>query len=304
VEALTASSLNALRKFDQIRGIVEKTKPQLVIATYEGYAWERMAFNGARSAKPDIKCVGYTHAPLFERQHAAWRPLGERFNPNQIMTSGSIQKEQLECTKALNNTPIEVLGSKRINTLQKADAIEFRDTQKKQQEQKTCLVIPEGIESEIKILFEFSLQCAMEFADLHFIWRLHPLFSFETLARTDHLYRSLPDNIELSSQRLEADFERCQWALYRGSSAIIQAVMAGLKPVYLHQQREMKFDPLYELKSWKDEVESPHDFNRVMSTEIEFKDHCQAALEYCRKTYEPFNHRPLIKLLDKTVSHA
>ena len=103
---------------------------------------------------------------------------------------------------------------------------------------------------------------------------------------------------------MEADFERCQWALYRGSSAIIQAVLAGLKPVYLHQRQEMKIDPLYELKSWKDEVESPHDFNRVMSAEIEFKDHCQAAREYCRKTYEPFNHRPLIKLLDKTVSHA
>ena len=203
MESVSAKSLSTVRIFSQIREIVERSSPQLMLITYEGHAWERMAFYVAHSATSHIQSVGYTHAPLFERQHAVRRPLGEKFNPDRIMTSGSIQKEQLECTKALNNTPIEVLGSKRVNTLQKDDTIEFKGTQKKQQEQKTCLVIPEGIESEIKMLFKFSLQCAMEFANLHFIWRLHPLFSFKNLVAKNNMYNSLPDNIELSEKSLE-----------------------------------------------------------------------------------------------------
>ena len=69
-------------------------KPQM-ITTYEGYAWERMAFYGARLADRKPQCIGYTHAPIFKLQHSLKRRLSIEYNPDLIMTSGTIQKDQL-----------------------------------------------------------------------------------------------------------------------------------------------------------------------------------------------------------------
>lgn len=267
-----------------------------MITTHEGHGWERMAFFAARKANPSIHCIGYTHAPLFEKQHAVKRPLSYAYNPDRIFTSGPIQKNQLEKSKVLK-IPIDTLGSARVNKVKTHN--ERKKTKNMKKFSSSCLVIPEGIESEINLLYEFSLKCAQNFPDLKFIWRLHPLFSFKNLSVQNNMYNSLPDNIKLSEKSLEEDFEICQWVLYRGSSAVIQAVGAGLKPIYLHKQGELKIDPLYEINHWKEMVMLPFDLHKIMKNKIEVNDQFQQAVDYCRKIYIPFNHKPIIQILGK-----
>ena len=165
--------------------------------------------------------------------------------------------------------------------------------------QSACLVVPEGAESESILLFDFSLKCAHEITDLQFIWRLHPNLTFENIAAKHKIFQSLPKNIELSKSSLEEDIEICKWVLYRGSSAVIQAVEAGLKPIYLHKRGDIKIDPLFQLKNWKEEVTTTQAFQQIIiDSKNETKD-CFIARDYCRKLYVPFDHKPIINLLKK-----
>src|SRR3989304_8570921 len=112
----------------------------------------------------------------------------------------------------------------------------------------TCLVIPEGLDTECNILSDFSIKCARVCPEVRFIWRLHPLVNWKYLSARNAKLKTLPKNIVLSQLTLDEDIGRCNWALYRGTTAIVQAVMAGLRPIYLQLPEELTVDPLYELK--------------------------------------------------------
>jgi len=229
-----------------MRRLVEKTKTKVLIVTHEGHSWERLVFYSAKQVNPSIKCIGYMHAPLFRKQHAVKRKLAEDYNPDIIFTSGHVQKSQMEGKESLKNIPINVLGTKRIYDKKTVFHHARQKISDNGRDKKACLVIPEGIESEIQLLFQFSLKCAQQYRHANFVWRLHPQFSFDTLIAKNKIYKSVPDNIEFSNRDLDQDLNRCHSVLYRGSSAVIQAVVAGLRPIYLHVPSQMKIDPLYE----------------------------------------------------------
>ena len=93
IESLSPSSLTSLRLAMQIGGLVKTLKPKALITTHEGYAWERKVYDAARQVDQNIKCIGYTHAPIFENQHAIRRSLAKQFNPDVILVSGHTQKK-------------------------------------------------------------------------------------------------------------------------------------------------------------------------------------------------------------------
>ena len=68
--------------------------------------------------------------------------------------------------------------------------------------------------------------------------------------------RNITSNIVLSQATLEEDIAHSRWTLYRGTTAAIQAAVAGLRPIYLMLSDELTVDPLYELKDWRTTVES------------------------------------------------
>jgi len=78
MHAISSSSLSTLRLYKQIQKIVKDLCPSSIVVTYEGHAWERIAFAAARSVNHKIKCVGYQHAIILPRQHAIRRSLGEK----------------------------------------------------------------------------------------------------------------------------------------------------------------------------------------------------------------------------------
>ncbi|SVD11455.1 uncharacterized protein METZ01_LOCUS364309, partial [marine metagenome] len=74
-EALSGGAQSNLRLARQIAALVAELSPKAIVVTFEGHAWERMAFAAARSAQPDVRCVGYQHSVLFLLQHAVRRTL-------------------------------------------------------------------------------------------------------------------------------------------------------------------------------------------------------------------------------------
>jgi hypothetical protein len=120
--------------------------------------------------------------------------------------------------------------------------------------------------------------------------------------------KSRPHNIKLSTGTIEQDFPGCAWALYRGTTAIVQAVGAGLQPVYLRLPGEMTIDPLYELGGWKVSVETAEDYRIAVSTTAENPRNDQPAdgqesvRAYCQNMFEPFDVEVLSKLIGNLQS--
>ena len=302
-EVLVGASLTNLRMASQFDALAAKLQPKAIIVTHEGYAWERLAFAAARGVNPNVRCVGYQHAAVFRLQHAIMRHLAPEYNPDQILTAGSVGKEQLARALGMNSIPISVLGSNRTfkgNTINSVNSIHL--DLEKQCDNSACLVMPEGFASECRILFEFSLACAESFPKIQFIWRLHPIVTHESLAAQNPRLRHLPKNVELSQSTLDDDIARCRCALYRGTTAIVPAVVAGLRPIYLQLPGEMTFDPLYELEGWRLVIRTAEEFIQAIHLDSGDKNGAlkkiqEEAYTYCKRFYEPFNVYELVKAL-------
>lgn len=307
-EVVTGGTLSILRLNLQINTLVKKLQPNAIVITHEGHSWERIAFTAARNAQPHIRCFGYQHSALFRLQHSIRRNLAPQFNPDQILTSGIISKNQLKNSRDLKDIPISVLGTNRA-ILDDHSKVEDQHSISRSGkiENAWCLVLPEGFVSECYYLFEFSLACALKNPEINFLWRLHPLVSFKSLMLNNPKLRNLPRNIELSFATLKEDIARCRWALYRGTTAIVQAVGAGLRPLYLQLPGEMSIDPFYDLKDWRVTVRSVSEFQNIITADSNctvdvLKSEAMNAKKYCNDFFVPLNSKILIDSLKSITS--
>jgi hypothetical protein len=296
LEALSGGARTALRLSEQVDRLVTAINPKMIVVTYEGHAWERAIFSAARRASSGLRCFGYQHAAIFRLQHGALRKLGHPWDPDLILTAGSVSKGQIENSMKAQGIPVRILGSSRARPNLRESEITDPDAGACD----ACLVLPEGIISECLLLFEFSLKCAGLMPAMRFIWRLHPLVSRESLIEANPRLCVLPANVEFSQLPLEDDLKRTRHALYRGSTAIVRAACAGLQPVYLMQAGEMTIDPLYELDAVRAKVAEPIEFQatigKKIATEAGLRDQ-QAIIRYCQSFYAPVEPPVILSML-------
>jgi hypothetical protein len=297
-QALSNGSKRALRLEGQVAELVGRLKPRAIVVAHEGHSWERIAFAAARRTDPSILCVAYQHSAIFRLQYAIRQKLPPQYMPDLIMTSGMAGKLLLENAPPLKNIPIGVLGSSRAGKSHGSDARNSMVGLSTSSIAKLrCLVIPEGIITECNLLFEFSISCARLCPGVQFVWRLHPSVTFDFLLARNAKLRKIPSNIRQSEASLEEDLAVCRLALYRGTTAIVQAVGAGLRPVYLNRAGEMTIDPLYAMPIWRVQVETPREFQELVGAESETPDQDEAkrtAQKFCERMFEPFNRSSLV----------
>ena len=239
----------SLRLHLQISELCKQVKPRAVITLFEGYAWERFVWHGARAADPSILCVGYQHTILQKHAHAIKRSLGRGYDPDLIMTLGDITKNILETSEDDKKIPILTLGTHR----RAKSTIPIGQPRLIP----AFLVLPEGIESECLYLFSFAFQCAQALPEAQFIFRTHPVLPFERMRSILQGNQELPANVRVSSnQSIDEDFAQAGFILYRGSSTVLYAILAGLKPFYIKREGEMDIDPLSGLLAWRESVGS------------------------------------------------
>ena len=299
-EALSHGSFGALRMSIQISELVNKIKPKTIIVTYEGHAWERIVFSSARSANPNIQCIAYQHAMLFPLQHAIQRNLSSSYNPNHILTSGLHAKKRLKVAECLDGIPISVLGKNRI-TKQGASCKDKLNV-KGNNSSPTILVLPEGIPCECHILFDFALAFSNSHPKVNFIWRLHPVINYDDLTKENRKLSRLPDNVVLSDMSLNEDISSSDFALYRGSTSIIDAARSGLIPIYLKSDESMTIDPLEGLCNNEHKIKNIIDLENLMLLYEELasdeKDkYIKEIIEYCEDIFVPLDCNELIKIL-------
>jgi hypothetical protein len=275
---LSSSTSNALRIAKQVADIASRTNAKFIVTTYEGHAWERLVYYYARRVNPDIKCFGYQHAAVFKYQHALKRPLDDAYNPDVILTSGNISQQILSDCKSLRNSKISCLGSpKYLKPGVLTDKIDC------------CLVVPQGTVRECLHLFELSLIYAKQHQNQRFIWRLHPLLSFEKLKKHSSIFKNLPDNIYLSERDLDEDIQKCDSVLYRGSTTVVNAINAGLKPIYYqHDIDELSIDPIYQHRKGKEIVFSQNELRLALNKDIDTETK-QSLQNFAQDFYTPLD---------------
>ena len=275
---MSASTFEALRLAKQIVDIAQTIDAKFIITTYEGHSWERLVFYYARKLNPSIKCFGYQHAAVFEHQHAIKRQLNSQYNPDIILTSGKISHRILSESELLKCIRINCLGSpKHTNVKLLKDKVNC------------CLVVPQGSVFESLLLFELSFLYAKNNKNQKFIWRLHPLLSFNKLKKHSSIFEELPNNIYLSEGDLDEDVQKSDSVLYRGSTAVINAISRGLKPIYyLQSNDEVSVDPIYQQQKGKKFVINQEQFKVALNEDIDIEDR-QSLQNFAHDFYTPFD---------------
>jgi hypothetical protein len=286
---LSPGVFNSLRIARQVTDIANQTGAKFVITTYEGHAWERLVYYYVRKTNPNIKCFGYQHAAVFECQHAIKRPLSVEYNPDIILTSGLIAKDILrqwwikEEGVVCIGSPKYSMPSTMINKSQ------------------TCLVVPTYFVKECLDLFQFSLIYAKKHQDQKFIWRLHPLISFEKLKKYSSIFKELPNNIRLSEGDLKKDIRDCDSVLYRTSTVVVNAVNSGLNPIYYQQSfDEVNIDPIYTHKEGKSIVHNQEELGLALDRDIDAKTR-QFLQDFAQDFYTPLDVSALLKELKRSI---
>jgi hypothetical protein len=112
--------------------------------------------------------------------------------------------------------------------------------------------------------------------------------------------QELPENVSLSVDKpLEQEFAQARYCLYRGSSAAMHAVRAGIKPYYLVRPGELSFDCLFSLGGWRETVTSPEDLTDRMSLTDPFANSAAAsqATSVCERYVAPVRPAAINELL-------
>ena len=282
---LSSNTFNALRVARQVTDIARKTNAKFIVTTYEGHAWERLVFYYAREINPDIKCLSYQHAAVFKHQHAIKRPLNKKYNPDVILTSGLIGKDIFKQGQ-LQGSKVSCIGSPKHS-----------DSSLVKSKNQCCLVIPEVFVRECLSLFYVSIDYAKKNPNQKFIWRLHPGISFDKLKSQSPILKNFPNNIHLSVGSLDDDIQRCDSVLYRGSTAVVNAINAGLKPIYYRQSSdELSIDPIYTHKEGKSIVHNQEELGLALDRDINAKT-TQSLHDFAQDFYTPLDVRALLKLL-------
>lgn len=300
-QCMSNSSFDNLRRYYQFKELIAKYNPKNIITTFEGHAWERMLFRAAKEHSVSVQCMGYQHTSLFGLQHSVLRKLNAVYNPDVILTTGLASKKRFENSNIGVDKPIVILGSSRGKDL-------VLSGETANGGENSCFVIPEGFDSECIILFRFSIHCSRLAPEINFIFKLHPIMSRESFVRKYPEFRKLPGNVRWASDNLQSDFSECRWALYRGTTMIVQACYAGLIPLYFQSRPdEMSIDLLDEVSEYKMTLTNADDFLKSIST----KNYCNydrdRVIDYCASLYSPFDHNVLKgvpKLSEKTESYG
>ena len=115
-----------------------------------------------------------------------------------------------------------------------------------------CLFAPEGVIDEV-LMARFALKAANLMPKQLFVIRLHPVLSKAKVTKMIQNLGDIPKNFQLSEHTLSHDLERSNWVCYRGSTVVIQAILEGLRPIFLNLSENIKDnDPLPEDLQFKE----------------------------------------------------
>ena len=285
--SISVETSHAIRIGRQVEQIIKKARPKILLITFEGYSWERVAIYFSKKTKKKIKCIGYLHSAIFKNQHSIFRTLNKDYDPDIIFLSSENMKRQYN--KMSKNMSLNTFS---LGSLKK-------DNNKKLVIRgKACLVLPEGIFEESKLMLDFVLECANQNPKVKFIFRLHPIIKVSSLLKTFKYKLKIPNNVVISSNSLDEDIKLSKVVVYRGSTSVINAISNGLIPIYLDLGESFSIDPLFDYIHGKFIISKAQEFNNIYNkAQSSIK-----LIKFCNNFYDSYKHDLLLDFINTKIS--
>ena len=163
------------------------------------------------------------------------------------------------------------------------------------------MVLPEGIDSECKLLLNFVANCVSKNLSINFIIRFHPLTNFSKII-DQYLKKKLKkksENIKISFKSLQYDLSRSSMCLYRGSTSAITASQGGLMPIYLNLDNTLNIDPMFQIKKEGRYVKNCKDFLDLLDKSKKNKQKIFEKIQkFSQNYFVKFNNKILENILN------
>jgi hypothetical protein len=286
-QTFSKSSLINLRFYFVSLNKLQASNYKRVFFTFEGHAWETMLILAAQKTDKKLKTFGYQHSGVFKDQISLLDPISSII-PSGILTSGEGNNIFfMEYQK--HGADIFSIGTSRTHEIKALT----------NQAEHVCLLVPEGIDSEIDLMCNFVFECDALKNKISFIIQLHPASKNSKIVKNlikkiqktnDHI------NISISNMPLEESINHAQYVLYRGSTAVVKCIMSGLIPLYLDTNRSDNIDPIYWIK--KMHINSPVSLEMiVLNTPFaSHQNNLKTIQAKCSHYFQPLNLDTLNKL--------
>ena len=109
----------------------------------------------------------------------------------------------------------------------------------------------------------------------------------------------LPKNVILSNASLTKDIEKSSYALYRGTTAVIEAIYGNLMPIYLSDNSGMTIDLLHEAGNERKIANNTQDFIKIVNNDTPYSN--GKLIDYCKRYFMPLDYSVLIKELKQVI---
>ena len=236
-------------------------QPRAILGVYEAQGWEQAFRWGVKTAEASCRVIGYQHALLFPEALSLLSPPrtpGLPVHPDVVLCLGAAPRNRLRPGHEPYGARLVPFGS----FWYRAPGIAEPAAPSK----RMILVVPEGHPSAVQELFRFASACAPRMPGYTFLLRCHPAFPMTRGLQS--VLGGVPrqPNVVFSDGRTIE--EECAWSsavLYRGSAAVLYAVLHGLLPVYLDLPGGYDQDPLGGLPGWHARCATPDDLAAVMA---------------------------------------
>lgn len=224
VDSITSSANYITSK--KIVSLLKKTKAKNVFMPFEGHSWEKITIFLIKKNIPKIK-IYYYQFNLNHRKMLFLEYLNNSATqPHYILCASKIVFDEIRYKKI--NIKSYLIGSNRLLKLKVKRKINNNN----------CLILPEGIDVEINFFINFIFKYCSLYSNLNFIFRLPPHLNKLKYQKS---IKILPKNFTftINSSLLE-DINKCKFVIFRGTSAVFNAVYNGLIPIYLKKNKSDK----------------------------------------------------------------
>jgi hypothetical protein len=234
----------SIKIFKIIKAVIEKceNKIQNFITTYEGHAFEKMIFNYCQ--KKEITSIGYFFSVIRKDKSSILYPYPKNISPNKVFVTGKIVKNYFSKILGFSNKVI-IVGSARSFIKKKFQLINFKNKKKIK-----VLFCPEGTYPESVIMYNLAIRLSLISKDIQPIIRFHPELDQKKLFKDKNILKNFYDNVKISDNTVDYDILESNFLIYRGSSTCVNAVFAGVFPIYFKLKDENSIDPLFEINNY------------------------------------------------------
>lgn len=218
--------VGALRISMRVEDILNKDENiRFIMHSIEGHEWEHSLIGCIRRLDTDVKLIGFQQAPINITSRAIFDILMEFTPPDIVLCSGKYSHELFKTFHS--KQPIFTIGTNRSLTGNRSFNRERKSN--------CVLVVPEGLITEVRIFLSYVKEAYQASSKFHFVFTLHPTMSEQEFYAEVDRY-SVNDCVELTKIPLAEAAQCCDWVLYRGSTAVIEAASNGCLPIFVQDK--------------------------------------------------------------------